>query len=69
MRAKQTPWSSTYALEGGGFLHIDRIIIPIRVPRRLGAVPPLAPSCQDEKMPIAEAGNASPLDSQKEKCE
>ncbi len=34
MKPKQTRRASTYALKGGGFLHIDRLIIPIEIPKR-----------------------------------
>lgn len=33
MKPKVTRHSATYALEGGGFLHIDKAIMPIRIPK------------------------------------
>lgn len=59
MKPKDTPRASTYALKGGGFLHIDRLIMPIAIPRRLTAVPPLEPSGQ-LKETIAEARDLKP---------
>ena len=61
MKPKVTPYNSTHILDDGSILHIDRVLFPIRVPRHLGRVPPVAPSGQDEKMPTAEAGKLSKI--------
>lgn len=59
MNEKHTSSSSTWwDKKTGYYLHIDRQILPLRVPRRLGAVPPLEPRGQDEKIPAAEPGDA-----------
>lgn len=62
MNPKDAIRSSTYPLKGGGYLHIDRIILPICVPRHLRAVPPLPEKAKVkvtktkvEKIPIAGA--------------